>query len=273
MLLAVPSAASAAPTACPEHFLEAQAPDLVNAKLAPKTRELCYSGYAALHSGITRTSLWTAERLTRERLTAAKGLERNNTFHADPNLPQDERAELADYRGSGFDRGHLAPSGDMPDPQAQDESFSLANMVPQNADNNRNLWEGIESSVRNLARRNGELYVVTGPFYQGSSIQRIRGRVLVPTHLFKAVYDVRQRKAAAYLVENAPGNSYQRISIADLEELTGIAVFPGLPETQRDAMLDLPEPRPHGKGGRKAKPDEPGFTEMDVLRLLKQLAR
>ncbi len=52
MQLAVPLTASAAPTAYPQHFLEAQAPDLMNARLAPKTRELCYSGYARDGSSI-----------------------------------------------------------------------------------------------------------------------------------------------------------------------------------------------------------------------------
>src|SRR3954451_12065836 len=54
------SAAVASPTACPQHFLSGQAPTLANPKLTAKTRELCYSGYAALHSGLTRTPLWSA---------------------------------------------------------------------------------------------------------------------------------------------------------------------------------------------------------------------
>ncbi|KAA0677301.1 DNA/RNA non-specific endonuclease [Azospirillum brasilense] len=240
---AVPPAA-AAPTACPQHFVAGQAPDLTRQSLAAKTRPLCYDGYALLHSGISRTPLWTAEHLTAERIAAAQGLKRKNRFHADPNLPADERAELNDYKGSGFDRGHMAPSGDMPTPVAQEESFSLANMIPQSSKMNQLIWEWIESGVRAWAEQEGELYVVTGPIFQGQSLQRINGRVLVPTHAFKAVYDPQRRQAAAYVVENITTKAYRVLSIADLEQLTGVAVFPGLPDTVKAVAMPLPKPRP-----------------------------
>ena len=89
---------------------------------------------------------------------------------------------------------HLAPAADMPDERAQHESFSLANMIPQDPQSNRGLWSGIESAVRGLARNSGELYVVSGPVFQGATLQRLRGRVLVPTHIFKAVYDPKPTK-------------------------------------------------------------------------------
>ncbi|QCO00122.1 DNA/RNA non-specific endonuclease (plasmid) [Azospirillum argentinense] len=236
--------AAAASTACPQHFVAGQAPDLTRQSLAAKTRPLCYDGYALLHSGISRTPLWTAEHLTMERLAAARGLKRRNRFHADPNLPADERAELDDYKGSGFDRGHMAPSGDMPTAAAQEESFSLANMIPQSPKMNQLIWEWIESGIRDLAERQGELYVVTGPVFQGQSLQRINGRVLVPSHAFKAVYDPQRRQAAAYLVENVTTKAHRVLSIAELEQLTGVAVFPGLPEAVRAIAMPLPDPKP-----------------------------
>ncbi|RJF85256.1 DNA/RNA non-specific endonuclease [Azospirillum cavernae] len=273
MALAVSAvSAQAADTACPQHFLDGAPPKFVNEKLAAKTRELCNAGYAVLHSGVTRTGLWSAEHLTRERLDQQRGLERKNTFHAEPRLSADERAELADYARSGYDRGHMAPSGDMADPVSQNESFSLANMVPQNSNNNRNLWEGIESAVRDLTRKEGEVYVVTGSIFQGQNLQRVGGRVLVPTHLFKAIYDARQRKAAAFLVTNAEGNAYQRIAIADLVAVSGIDPFPNLSASVKTTAMELPQPRPHGKGSKKAAETEP-FQEKSVLDFLKQFLR
>src|SRR3954451_15045524 len=74
----------AAPTGCPQFFPRGTAPDLVNPKLLPKTQQICYSAFAVLHSGITRTPLWAAERLTRNGLKAAVATERKGTFHEEP---------------------------------------------------------------------------------------------------------------------------------------------------------------------------------------------
>src|SRR3954454_22424565 len=82
----------AASTGCPRFFPHGSAPDLVNRKLLPKTREICYAAFAVLHSGITRTPLWAAEHLTRDRLAAAVATQRKNTFHEEARLPPDERA-------------------------------------------------------------------------------------------------------------------------------------------------------------------------------------
>ena len=113
-LLLLPVTAPAAPTDCPEHFLSGQAPDLTNPKLAARTRPLCYSGYAVLHSGVTRTPLWSAEHLTRDRVEAERDMVRTNTFHTDENLPPSERAELSDYARSGFGRGTWRPPAICP---------------------------------------------------------------------------------------------------------------------------------------------------------------
>ena len=147
--------AFAGQTNCPEHFSGGQTPDFLNQKLTAKTREICYSGYAVMHSGITRTPLYAGEHLTRKRLEEARGLRRSSKFFADPHLPPNERAELKDYARSGYDRGHVAPSGDMPNPKAQQECFSLANMVPQDPQNNRGVWEGVESAVRQMTKERG----------------------------------------------------------------------------------------------------------------------
>ena len=81
--------------------------------------------------------LWSAEHLTADGVARARGLERQGTFHEDERLSPDDRASLTDYERSGYDRGHMAPSGDMPDLDAQQQSFSLANVVPQTAALNR----------------------------------------------------------------------------------------------------------------------------------------
>ncbi len=244
-LIVLSNPAIAGSTNCPTHFANGQAPELVNQKLSPKTTALCFEGFALLHSGITHTPLWTAEHLTKERVLQAKGMKRKNKFHAEDQLPAGDGAELDDYVHSGFDRGHMSPSGDMPTENAQYESFSLANMIPQNPNKNQNLWEGIESGMRDMAIERRELYIVTGPLFEGSQITRMNSRVFIPTSTFKAIYDPVRREAGAYITPNKSGMDYQTLSISELEKKLGINVFPKLTATIKDKKMALPVPTPH----------------------------
>jgi endonuclease G, mitochondrial len=240
----------AAQTNCPEHFADGQAPDLINQKLSAKTRDVCYSGFSLKHSGITRTPIYSAEHLTRDRLAMAKGMKRSSKFYPDPNIPASERAELHHYVKSGFDRGHVAPSADMFDQQSQQECFTLANMVPQEPSVNRGVWERVESTTRKLTKDRGELFVVTGPIFTGKLLQ-IGDAIMVPTQVFKAIYDPKRNEAGAYLVGNVEGAQAQVITIAELEKLSGISVFPSINDQVKDNGMRLPEPKERKRrGGR-----------------------
>ena len=232
---------------CPAHLLDGVRPSLVDARLSPQTLPLCFSAFTILYSGTSRTPLYAAEHLTRQSVFAARAVDRLDAFHDEERLPEEMRARLDDYVRSGFDRGHMAPAGDMPTPEAQSESFSLANIVPQERSLNRTLWAAIEESVRRLAIERGSLYVVTGPVFQGAEIRSINGRVLVPTHLFKAVYDPKRREGAAYLAPNVPDAEWRQISLSELAKVVGIDAFPRRPIEA--AMMTLPEPRAYSRDG------------------------
>jgi len=244
-------AAMAGETKCPEHFTDGQAPDIINQKMSAMTRDVCYSGFAIKHSGVTRTPLYAAEHLTRGRLMQGKGLKRQSTFHPDGHIPASERAELHHYARSGFDRGHVAPSADMFDVQSQQECFTLANMMPQVPEINRGPWEGIETTVRKMTEKAGEMYVITGPIFSGGNLQRIGGAVMVPTQTFKAVYDPMKKQAGAYLIDNAKNAKPLQISIAELEKLAGISVFPSVKDDIKAKLMELPLPKSFKERKRK----------------------
>ncbi len=244
-------------TQCQEQFADGIAPVLLNPRLAQQTEPLCFAAFAVLYSGITRTPLYSAEHLTAARIDAARQVRRLNLFHPEDRLPADQRAELSDYARSGYDRGHMSPSGDMPDETAQAESFSLANMVPQAPRLNRGVWEGIESAVRGLAQRQDSLYVVTGPLFRGEQLEALKGRVLIPSDTFKAVYDPARPGAAAYVCTNTQQPACHAVSIAELTRLSGIDVFPALADAVKAVAMPLPAPRPHGRGHRH-RPRETG---------------
>jgi endonuclease G len=239
-LSSLPASARDTPRAC-AHVLSTGQPSIKQS--ADRTQLLCYRAYAVLYSTQTRTALWSAERLTREAVDAARKLPRDSDFYEEERLPEADRARLADYRrGSGIDRGHLAPSGDFPDKASQVESFSLANVIPQDSVSNRRTWSHIETSTRRLARQHGAIQVVTGPAFVGTP--RTLGRVRIPDFVWKAIY-VPGIGAAVYIVRNDATPAYSVISVAELRHFSGIDPFPALPKTMNTTAMDLPPPTPH----------------------------
>lgn len=254
---------------CTVHFLDGKAPVITKAALLERTHGLCYTEYALLHSGITKTPLWSAERLTDVRIKRAREISREGEFYEETGLPENDRAEFRDYRGSGWSRGHMSPSADFSSLKTQQESFSLANVVPQNAENNGNLWAGIESSVRNLAVKDGELFVITGPIFISGDLKRANGQVLIPTKLFKLVYDTKYRKAAVYIADNADTWDYKVVSVPELERMTGIDFLPSLSLAEKSELLTLPPPKVPYK--QRKKQERESYSSYGIFRLAKAL--
>lgn len=240
---------------CRGHFYDGQAPTLTGVRgqnLNKDLDALCFEGFAVLHSGVSRTPLWSAEHLTRERIKTARTLVRTDSFRSESRLPHDRRAKLADYSQSGFDRGHLSPNGDMASTNTQYESFSLANIAPQNGTHNRNVWRHIETATRHLSTKYDNVYVITGVVFASKRVERIGGRVLVPSHFFKAVYLPSLNQAAAYYSPNTESPSYEIISLSELADRTGINVFPALPMPIQNHAYDLPRPNEKGEVSQPA---------------------
>lgn len=191
-------------------------------------RDLCFDSFAVLHSARTRSPVYVIERLNRKRVEAARDNTRTDRFYEEARLPLRERASLDDYVRSGYDRGHMAPAGDMPNPRAMAQSFSLANIVPQDRGNNRGIWAKIERDTRKYAERaQGDVYVFTGPVYPERP-ETLGGGVAIPSHLYKLVYDAARGRAWAFWVPNA-GNVRvpERIGYDELVRRTGIRFLPG----------------------------------------------
>lgn len=243
-LLALPACPAHAQSAsCPGFGVGGQLPALTNPKLTPRTTLLCNEAYASLNSGLVHEPLWSAEHLTRDDIARARELGRvTDRFHADPRLPPGDGATLADYRRSGYDRGHMTPSGEAPDLTAQEETFSLANVVPQPPELNEGIWAGVEMAVRDLASREGDLYVVTGPAFHGST-QGIGRDVLVPTSTWKAVYDPVSKGAGVYVCKNNEQPTCAAVSVATLIRVVGVDPFPALSDDVKATMMTLPAPQ------------------------------
>ncbi|WP_201504360.1 DNA/RNA non-specific endonuclease [Psychrobacter aestuarii] len=227
-------------SACSDAYYSGIYPEFTNTKLAQDTQPLCFDGFAVMYSARSRTPLWSAEHLTRERLTQAKTIDRQDSFHEESRLPRSARASLEDYSGSGYDRGHLAPNADMATRSQQYDSFSLANIAPQSPRNNRYIWRNLEEATRDLTEQYGEVYTVTGVAFLGSELTQLDNRVLVPSHFYKVVYIPALDSAGVYYAPNDESERVEVISLDELEANIGIDVLPILDASRRDDVLALP---------------------------------
>ncbi|NNP67180.1 DNA/RNA non-specific endonuclease [Acinetobacter sp. Ac_5812] len=226
-------------TGCLKQFYRDVPPLLSKDSLKKDSYALCFNDFNVMYSGISKTPLWTAEYLTPERLSVK--IKREDNFHEETRVKPAHRALLSDYRGSGYDRGHMAPNGDMNNTAAQYDSFSLANMVPQAPKNNQEVWRKLEEAVRSMVtKQHKDAYVLTGPVFEGKRLKTIGSGVIVPTAVYKAVYLPKQGIIGAYYAPNNNSQQVKVVSVCYLEEKLGINLFPQLTEQQKRNVYQLP---------------------------------
>lgn len=226
---------------CLDEFYAEAPPELINKKLSVDSYPLCNQGFTIHYSGISKTPIWVAEKLSPERLSIR--IKREDNFHEDDRLPVSAQATLEAYRNSGYDRGHMAPNADMNNKTSQYQSFALSNIIPQHYDNNQNTWREIEEATRAMVTKYKlDAYIVTGSVYLEPTVKYVKKGhdVLVPSHVYKAVYFPRIGMASAYLSKNDGSRYAETISICALEEKVGISLYPRLDEQSKRQIFQLP---------------------------------
>ncbi|KAM8760257.1 endonuclease G, mitochondrial [Acanthopagrus schlegelii] len=179
-----------------------------------KTRE----SYITSYDPRTRTASWVIERLNPASLNGPSD-RKYCDFKEDDSVHEFHRATNADYRGSGFDRGHLAAAANHKWSQkAMADTFYLSNVAPQNPHLNQKTWNNLEKLCRSLTKRYLNVYVCTGPLYlprqeaDGKLYVRYQvigqNHVAVPTHFFKVLIleqtDGRGVELRSYVLPNEP---------------------------------------------------------------------
>jgi endonuclease G len=173
-----------------------------------KTSLICHKTYLVKYDPVCKIPAIVVEHLIPSEIG---GTEPRVQFRPDPDLSSETRAELSDYVKSGYDRGHLAPAGDMKtDSTAMIESFYLSNIVPQAPKNNRGVWKRIEMRARALAVKYNGVYVISGSII-GSDL-KIGNRVCVPTQLYKVIVNNNLSMGVAYLLPNTNEVGNRKIS-------------------------------------------------------------
>lgn len=166
---------------------------------------------------------------------------RHDKFRPDNKVPTGS-AQLADYKKSGYDRGHLCPAAAMKqNSKAMLETFYMSNMSPQKPSFNRGGWKKLETYVRELTLSDKLLYVVTGPVLNGiDSIKSIGiNEVTVPEYFYKVIYSPNKQYMKAYLMPNntikSALDSYI-ITVDKLEEITDIDFFYNLNDSIQNKL-------------------------------------
>jgi len=143
------------------------------------------SGYVLSYNSSRKVPNWISWELNTSYLGS---IDRQDDFRPDSTLPANlPQAQLSDYSGSGYDRGHMCPSADRTlTVAANSQTFFLSNMVPQAANNNQGPWAAMENDLRTIARSGKELFIVSGGTFSSTS-NTIGSGVVVPDKTFKVV--------------------------------------------------------------------------------------
>lgn len=163
----------------------------------------------------------------------------NDKFVEDP-LVVTGSAVPADYRNSGYDRGHLVPAADMKSSMdCFTKSFLLSNISPQAHDFNTGIWRRLEESVRRWSRKKYPLQVISGPILNPELKRSIgkENKIPVPEEYFKVIvyHGLKGPQAIGFIMPNEDSDlSIERyaVSVAQVERRTGFDFDRSLPDDQ-----------------------------------------
>jgi endonuclease G len=141
--------------------------------------------YVLSYNNKTHTANWVSWELNKSWIGAA---DRQDNFRPDDTLPDAwYKVRPSDYTGSGYDRGHMAPSADRTRNETDNSStFLMTNMMPQVPEVNRGVWGDLEEYCRELVQQGKELYIIAGPVGKKGSIGKTQ-KIAVPAKNWKVI--------------------------------------------------------------------------------------
>ena len=187
---------------------------------------LCREGYLSAYDPNVKIPAYVAYTLVPQ--NALGCFPRTNAFVTDRNAPNSATPD--EYAGTGYDKGHAAPDGDLSwSQQVEYESFLMTNMYPQHGSLNRGIWKLLETSVRGWAVQTNQNYTIyVGALYTGGE-KRIGNGVIVPEWFYKIVINNNTGAIAGWMFPHkAPyqnlGNDLTkfRVPVADIQNAAGV---------------------------------------------------
>ena len=201
-----------------------------------------YLGFSLCYREKYEQAEWVAYEINTEELV--KATNRTDDFRPDPKISTGS-ATLADYKGSGYDRGHLAPAADLAySKETMSESFYMSNMSPQTGGLNRGVWKDLEAEVREWTQAFGSIYVISGPVLEKDSYPTIgENKVAVPEYYYKVLFAPEGKDGKPEMIAFLMPNEKLKedyfafvVPVDEVEARTGLDFFHSLDKASQDAL-------------------------------------
>ncbi|NDV60094.1 DNA/RNA non-specific endonuclease [Bacteroides sp. 519] len=198
-----------------------------------------HTGFTVSYSEKHRQPYWVSYELTADKTRGEH--KRTNQFVYDPQV-NGASAHTSDYSRSGYDRGHMAPAGDMKwSKQAMNECFYLSNICPQHPDLNHQSWNVLENRARNWAVSDSAIIIICGPIIHDTCRKIGTNKVSVPDGFFKVILSpyVSPPQAIGFLFKNKKSVDDLRnyaVPVDSVEVVTGLDFFHQLPDSIEAAI-------------------------------------
>lgn len=187
---------------------------------------LCHQAYLVGYDPAAKIPKFATYELQPQRALGC--FPRTNAFVSNQFVPNGPRPD--DYAGTGFDKGHAVPDGDLSwDLQVEYESFLMTNMFPQHGSLNRGVWKLLETSIRGWAVQQNQTYIIyVGAIYNNND-RRIGNGVVVPNSFYKIVINTNTKEIAGWRFPHTPpygnlGNDLTkfRMPVLQIQQAAGI---------------------------------------------------
>lgn len=182
---------------------------------------------------------WVAYELKKEHLTYD---DRKRPYFIEDPWVKSKSADWRNYKGSGYDRGHLCPAGDRRfSEMAYNETFYTSNISPQDRDFNAGIWNRLEMKTRSWAKRYKHLYIITAGILESGLEEIGQEDVDVPNYFYKVIAKKSSNhwQAIGFVIQNREQNEPLKsfaVPIHRIEKLTGIDFFQKLHKKEQERI-------------------------------------
>lgn len=186
------------------------------------TIRLKHKSYVTVFSKSKKYPVLVEWWVTKKKVTCTSPIPRTDNFGPDPLLPK-ETDLLLNYKGSGYDRGHMSPAADnqCEGIAPMNECFYFSNMAPQLHSLNAGDWKSLETLTREEAKTQDSIHIWAGNI---GSVMKINN-LTIPEYCWKVVYYPKTKKYVAYLFKNnsskPDGIENNKVPLSQITKLTG----------------------------------------------------